>query len=212
MSDISAVYRELNFKHPKLVFLNGKTSTGKTTMSKKLKEKYECAIIELDEVVSKLESPAGTNKYLEAYTKRDHLEYIESFVEAVKKRIREELVNQDFVIIEGAIAVNETLQEIIDEWIESFLFIYLDIKDIDVYTQRLVSRFVLSGEDDGNGLPGLFWDKFSPELLQQYYADRRVTPAIEKVVRGYAADSIKVSESRLAMFSSNFDHILKVEI
>lgn len=212
MNDINSVFGELDDKRPKLVFLNGKTSTGKTTLSNKLKERYNCAVIELDEVIYGLASPEGTNRFLEAYQKRDHLKYVNSFVDAVRSRIRTELKSHDFVVIEGAIVRSETLQEIIDEWSDSFLFIYLDIKNIDAYVRNLEGRFIATTQDDGNGLPGLFWDKFKPELLQQYYVDRQITPEIEKAIKNYATDSMKESEIRLAKFSSKFDHILKVEV
>lgn len=212
MNDINTVFSELDVKRPKLVFLNGKTSTGKTTLSNKLKERYNCAVIELDEVIYGLDSPEGTNRFLEAYQKRDHLEYVKSFVDAVQARIRAELGSHDFVIIEGAIVRSETLQEIIDEWSDSFLFIYLDIKNIDAYVRNLKGRFIATTQDDGNGLPSLFWDKFKPELLQQYYADRQITPEVEEAINSYATDSMKESEARLAKFSSKFDHILKVEV
>ena len=212
MNDIDSLFSELDNKRPKLVFLNGKTSTGKTTLSNKLKDRYNCAVIELDEVVYGLDSPEGTNRFLEAYQKRDHLEFVKSFVETVRARIRIELESHDFVIIEGAIVRSETLQEIIADWADSFTFIYLDIKNLNVYTRNLTNRFTASTPDDGNGLPGLFWDKFKPEVLRQYYIDRQITPAVEDAIKSYAADSMKESEVRLAKFTSKFDHILKVEV
>jgi adenylate kinase family enzyme len=212
MSSIDSVYLELDSSHPKLVFLNGKTSTGKTTLSSELQARYDCAVVELDEVVYKLECPEGKNRFIEAYQMRDDAVFTNSFVESVRSEIRDALRNHDFVIIEGAIVNIETLKEIINEWSDSFLFIYLDIKNIDVYIRRLTSRFVLSTKDDGNGLPSLFWDKFSAEILEDYYNKREMTPAIDAAIKDYAVDSIKASEVRLASFSSKFDHILTVEV
>ncbi len=212
MNDLSSLAKELNRSSPKLVFLSGKTSTGKTTIANILKVKYSCAVIELDAVVAQLESPSGTNKYLEAYTKRESAAFLEDFVSAVKQRIERNLKSHPFVIIEGAIAVSETLKEIIDEWKNEFLFIYLDIKHRDVYIDRLTSRFVNSSQDNGNGLPGLFWEEFSPEILQQYYRDRKITTAIADAIERYAIASIKASEARLEMFAKEFEHIVKVEV
>ena len=189
MSNIDSVYRELDRAHPKLVFLNGKTSTGKTTLSNALQEKYNCAVIELDEVVYKLDCPDGKNRFIEAYQNRTDVEFTTSFVEAVRQEVRDALMNHDFAIIEGAIVNIETLNEIISDWSDSFLFIYLDIKNIDVYIQRLTNRFILSSQDDGNGLPSLFWDKFSPEILASYYENRVVDPAIEDEIMSYETDS-----------------------
>ncbi|MDQ5886594.1 MAG: hypothetical protein QG593_542 [Patescibacteria group bacterium] len=212
MSNIDLVFKELDKRHPKLVFLNGKTSTGKTTLSNTLRSKYDCAVIELDEVIYGLESPAGMNRFLEAYQKRDHLDYVDNFVAAVKARIGEALKNHSFVIIEGAIVQSETLLEIIDDWKDSFMFIYLDIKNISVYAERLTNRFKLSNENDRNGLPNLFWDKFNPNILTQYYSDREITPTVKDAIYAYATDSIRESEVRLINFSSKFDHILKIEV
>lgn len=212
MNDIDPVYREIGSRHPKVVFLNGKTSTGKTTLSNALKDRYNCAVIELDEVVYKLDCPDGKNRFIEAYQKRDDQDFTRSFVQAVQHEISSALSSHDFAIIEGAIVNIETLKEIIGEWSNSFLFIYLDIKNIDVYIQRLTNRFVLSSQDDGNGLPSLFWDKFTPEILRTYYENREITPEIATAIKDYAVDSIKASEQRLAKFSTEFSHILKVEV
>lgn len=203
---------ELDDKRPKLVFLSGKTSTGKTTLSNKLKDRYNCAVIELDAVIRGLDSPQGINKFLEAYQRRDHPGYVRNFVDAVQGRIRKELESHNFVIIEGAIVNSKTLQEIIDEWSDSFLFIYLDIKNIDVYVRNLKSRFIATSQGDGNGLPVSFWRKFKPKLLRQYYVDRQITPEIRRVIKSYALDSMDESAIRLAKFSSKFDHILKIEV
>jgi shikimate kinase len=212
MGKIDSVYQELDSKHPKLVFLNGKTSTGKTTLSNTLKERYDCAVVELDSIIYGLESRPGTNRFIEAYQKRDDVAFTDSFVTVVQQKVREALRGHAFVIIEGAIVNNDTLREIIDDWADSFLFIYLDIQNVDVYMQRLTNRFMLTTQDDGNGLPGLFWDKFSPEVLQRYYATRTMMPDVENAIRSYAVDSIKESAVRLTTFSSKFDHILKVEV
>ncbi len=212
MTKIEDVHHALETQHPKLVFLSGKTSTGKTTLSTALKQKYNCAIIELDEVVRKLECPEGLNRFIEAYQKRDDIAFTNSFVEAVQQKIRSALDNHSFVVIEGAIVNTETLNEIISEWRDTFLFIYLDIKNIDLYVQRLTSRFVLSAQDNGNGLPDTFWQKFSSEILASYYENRQLTHAIESAIKSYATDSFQASEARLANFSSEFNHILKVEV
>lgn len=212
MSDIHSVYREIDSGHPKVVFLNGKTSTGKTTLSNALKDRYNCAVIELDEVVYKLDCPFGKNRFIEAYQKRDDQDFTRSFVQAVQQEISGALDTHDFAIIEGAIVNIETLKEVIGEWSNSFLFIYLDIKNIDVYIQRLRNRFILSSQDDGNGLPSLFWDKFTPEILRAYYKNREVTPVIEAAIKDYAIDSVKASEQRLARFSTEFGRLLKIEV
>lgn len=212
MSNIDAVYREIETIHPKLVFLNGKTSTGKTTLSNALQVKFNCAVIELDEVVYTLDCPEGRNRFIEAYQKRDDIEFTKSFVDAVRQEIRDALKNHEFAIIEGAIVNIETLKEVINDWNDSFLFIYLDIKNIEVYIRRLTDRFVLSSPDDGNGLPSLFWDKFNSELLTKYYQNRIVDPAVATAIKSYAVDSIAASQARLAKFSTQFDRILKVEV
>ena len=212
MSDISLIYKQIESKHPKLVFLSGKTSTGKTTMSNKLRTKYNCAIIELDEIIYRLDCPEGKNRFIEAYQKRDDKVITNSFVQATRQEIRSALENHDFVIIEGAIVNVETLNEIISDWRRSFLFIYLDIKNIDIYAQRLTNRFEMSSPDDGNGLPGLFWEKFSPEILKTYYENRELTSFVRTAIRAYAVDSAKASTARLDRFSSHFDNILEIKV
>lgn len=212
MSSIESVYREIETTKPKLVFLNGKTSTGKTTLSNALREKYSCSVIELDTIVDSLKADPGVNKYIEAYQKRDDLEFTICFVNTVKQKIQNHINDHSFVLIEGAVANNDTLSEIINDWASSFLFIYLDIKNIEVYIKRLTKRFKGSSEANRNSLPVLFYEKFKAEDLKKYYKDRIITPAIEGAIKAYAIDSMKVSQSRLDAFSSQFNHILKVEV
>ena len=206
------IYERIESEHPKLVFLSGKTSTGKTTISKKLRAKYNCAVIELDEIIYNLDCPEDKNRFIEAYQKRDDKVFTSDFVQATRQNIRSALQSHDFVIIEGAIVNVETLMEIIGDWRKSFLFIYLDIENVDIYIQRLTSRFEGSSSDDGNGLPSLFWDKFSAEILKNYYENREMTPIVESAIKAYAVESTKASKARLARFSSRFDSILKIEV
>lgn len=206
------VYKKIEKNKPKIVFLNGKTCTGKTTLSRAMRQKYGCATIELDSVVAGIEGPRGKNPYVEAYKNRDDLEFTNRFIDTVHKKIIDSLEKYNFVIIDGAIVNTDTLLEIIGERVNSYLLIYLDIKNIEEYTKRLKSRFESSSPGNRNGLPSLFWDKFKPELLEQYYADRRLTESVDAAIRSYASDSTKESEGRLAKLSSRLDHILKVEI
>lgn len=212
MYDIDQVCQEIDKFKPKLVALNGKTSTGKTTLSNALQKKYNCAVIELDTIIDELEGPAGANKYVEAYLKRDYIDFVNRFVESAQKKIGEALQSHAFVIIEGALANNETFQELISGWVDSFLFIYMEIKNIDEYVQRLTNRFEASSPDNRNSLPYLFWNKFTPEILGHYYTTREITPEVENAIKAYAIDSMKESDARLNRFTNQFEHIVKVEV
>lgn len=212
MSNQTHIDEVLEQKCPKLIFLAGKTSTGKTTLSKSLEKKYGYTVIELDNVIRGLNVPDGANGFIEAYLNRDYEDFTSSFVIAVKNQIEESLASQLGVIIEGALSNVETLKEIVAPWSESFLIIFLHPSNIESYKERLLSRFVLSSQDDGNGLPGSFWEKFTTEQLERYYVDRLITPDIEDVVTEFALESVKTSEARFAKLSNGFDQMLKIEV
>ncbi len=212
MSDQSKIDEVIKQKRPKLIFLTGRTSTGKTTLSKSLQKKHEYAVIELDDVINGLDAPEHVVKYVEVYLNREVQDLVHAFVSAVKQQITESLTNHPAVIIEGALTNIDTLKEIITPWSDSFLLVYLHPKNIDAYKERLLSRFALSNKDNDNRLPAHFWEKLSSEQVEKYYQDRVVTPEIEKAIAQCAKESAEVSDARLAKFSATFKDVLKIEV
>ena len=82
---IEVAYRLVTKQQPHLVYVSGKTSTGKSTFAKRLAEEFNYAIIELDQIVLKaVEQRFGEasekSAFIEVYRNRDEREWIDAFV------------------------------------------------------------------------------------------------------------------------------------
>jgi predicted kinase len=111
---IDDVYAHLQKTMPKVVYLSGKTSTGKSTLAQKLHTTANYQIVELDTVVvqSVIEPLAltdGGQVFVEIYKKRKQLDWIKRFIQAARQRILDHIAAGHPVIIDGAIANVETI-------------------------------------------------------------------------------------------------------
>ncbi|HVX24358.1 MAG TPA: zeta toxin family protein [Candidatus Saccharimonadales bacterium] len=212
MSTFDVVYRIIERDHPRLIYISGKTSTGKTTLANSLQGKYHTAIIELDKIILGIEAPKEINKFVAIYRNRDQVKLIELFVARVKQAVQEALKTHKSVIFEGAIANTKTLQKIVDAYPNDFLFIYLTPVSLEAYTERLTSRFVLATPHHNSGLPPSFWALFNEKELANFYTTRNITPEIHTHIITYAKASMEESEARLAMFKEAFHDILVLTV
>ena len=199
-------------KLEKIVYICGKTSTGKSTLSNLIAEKYSYEVIELDEVIYTLDARPGINPFIETYIERREMHLIHEFIDKVKKIIDEALKNNKGVVIEGAIANLTTFNELFSRFLNDLTFIYLHPVNLSEYTRRLKQRFDSSAPTNRNGLPGKFWAKFSDSDLSKYYKDGVATDAINQSINSYAIESMEESKRRLEMFQLQFPNVHVIEI
>jgi len=212
MNNFDLAYEEIEKNHPRLVYLSGKTSTGKTTLANSLKDKFDVAIIELDQIIHGIEFPGEINKFIAIYRQRDEVALIELFISRVKREINEALKSHSSVLFEGAIANSETLYEIVQEWLDDFLFIYLTPASLESYVERLTNRLMLATANHNSGLPPSFWKQFTDRQLETFYSSRDVTPELNAGITAYAEESMYESKDRLKMFTERFEGILVLEV
>ncbi len=193
-------------KQPSLIYISGKTCTGKTTLSKRLSEEHGYPIIELDTVINSLHSNDPLT-YVEAYQGNLDSNIVQSFIKSTIDTLYPQAYKYGGVIFEGAIANPEILTSIIKPWTSNFHFIYLHPVNKDVYIKQIISRFEKSTTNDRNGLPVLLWDKFTNEQLSAYYEERILNDYIIEGITSYAKDSMEESARRLNLFSSYFADI-----
>ena len=210
------IYKDIAANRPILIYVSGKTSTGKTTLANKLAADFGYTIIELDRIVvsavkDRYDIEDQETVFLEVYRGRKELEWVHAFVEGARKEIDGCIQANKPVIVEGAIANPLTLHELVDGY-ESFMFIYLHPKDLALYAQKLTSRFMLTNEEDHAGLPSRFWEQIKPEDFKKFCVDRIVTPSIKQAIENYASLSQVESETRLASFKQEFKAIKVVEV
>lgn len=212
MDPFTPAYQAIDERHPKVIYISGKSSTGKTTLANGLRERYGSAVIQLDLLVLEVPTTKDINKFVEIYRLRDDLELIGRFTDLVHDKIHEALKTHPSVVLDGAIATNETLRETIGDWADDFLFIYLSPTSTAAYVERLKDRFVLATRDHNSGLPRDFWKHFTESQLEEYYTTKEITSELLAAITSYAIESMTESSERLQMFSKTFDDILVLEI
>lgn len=113
MNSTAKLIEKIQSEHDRVIYISGRTCTGKSTLSRAIRDALDFAAIDLDEVVHGLPKVEGKNNFVEVYLKRDDIATIAEFVARTQANISSSLENHAGVIFEGAIATNETLSEVI---------------------------------------------------------------------------------------------------
>lgn len=214
--NIDQVYTIVKEDKPQILYISGKTSTGKSTLAKKLSQDFGYQIIELDEIVySAVVKPINLLRpeeaFLEVYRHRNKLDWIKLFLNATNDLIAKYLGANQPVIIEGAIANPTTLKELFSNY-KQLTFVYIHPKDIDKYIANLTNRFIATNQKDLAGLPHAFWKLIDPREFEQFCDTRKLTQDIQNSIKQYAISSQKESLERLESFKLYFPDIILVEI
>ncbi len=214
--NIEEIYERIKTNQPKLIYISGKTSTGKSTFTKRLTNDFDYKLIELDQIVLEavikpLKLPDEGSVFVEVYRNRDKKEWIELFVQATRDLIKKYAQNSESLIIEGAVANPNTLQEIFDGY-PKLSFIYFHPKTLDNYVRNLTNRFMVTNKLDRVGLPSAFWNLIDKSEFKQFCENRILTGSLSNAIRKYALLSQEESEKRLLLFKNYFENIEVVEV
>lgn len=200
---------------PQIIYLSGKTSTGKSTFANKLRDEFGYVALGLDDIVYQhvikaLQLKDSQHVFIEVYRQRSKPVWLRRFITAAREEINRAIKDGKKVILEGAVAHPDTLKELLNGY--QFLFLYFHPVALERYQQFLLNRFQGSTKDYQNELPLLFWEQFKDSELDQFYMNRELTPAIEAVIERYASISQQESTERLNSFKKDFSDINVVEI
>lgn len=200
---------------PETIHISGKTSTGKSTLAKELRDLFGYEIIELDQIVINeiVKDNSSVNEgmiFAEVYKNRNRLDWINQFVSSTKKRLDELHSNKIKTIIDGAIANPQILKEVLGD--SSAIIIYLHPENLENYMRNLTSRFLTATHQNNAGLPSKFWDKVPNDDFKSFLKDRHLSPAVKNAIEAYAKESQIESAKRLRTFQDNFNNILVVNI
>lgn len=213
--NISQATEHIGSTKPQVVYISGKTSTGKSTLSRALKEQYDYTIIELDEVV--LESVIKRYSvqdrgyaFIEVYRNNDRQEWIDSFISAAREIISNSIQQGHRVVLEGAVSSTATLQRLLEGLaVETY---YLHPVTLENYTRNLSSRFVTANAHGGASLPKGFWQLIDDDEFATFNKTRSITPRIQESILEYARSSQAESLERLNNLKISFDNVHVVTV
>lgn len=208
------ILEKVQHQQPRLIYLSGKTCTGKTTFANYLVQ-HGYKKIELDKIVTEsVVIPFGVlpgDGFRTAYRDLGPVEQTNAFIGAAKMEISKKL-EEASLVVEGAIASPRILGELFSGEFKSFLFIYLHPVHADIYEQRILSRFEAGAKSDSAGLPKDFWELIQVSDLQEFKNTDKVSSGILTSIKVYAAKSMEESKKRLEGFQAAFTDIAIVEI
>jgi guanylate kinase len=215
---IDELYDLIKAKQPPILYLTGKTCTGKSTFSSRLHAASGYVIIELDSVVNEavikhlsLQDIEG-DVFVSVYKTADHPEWTDAFVMAARQRIQALLAQGKKVIVDGAIA-NPGVIRCVFDGLPDRLFIYFHPQAASSdYRRNLTSRFMGTGAHDRNGLPNAFWECIDKALFARFCQDRVLTSRLVQGIADYAQHSAIESATRLESLQAAFPAITIVKV
>jgi hypothetical protein len=206
---IDEIRNEILEQKPGIVYLSGKTCTGKTTFAREL-QNYGYKLIELDPVVAASVVPFYKNDpsaaFIPAYRDEGPAEHVEAFIEAARKEIQEKN-KLGPLVIEGAIAKSRILKEIFSGKLEEFFFVYFQPVHLAPYMERLQSRFVAGAANNTSGLPKYFWSLVQQADLDEFLSTGNLNEGLRNTIREYAQSSMAESSERLLHLQESFSNI-----
>jgi adenylate kinase family enzyme len=207
-------YESISNNKPTVIYISGKTSTGKSTFGRKLREELGYHVIELEAVLLDIIKRHGfdeQNTFRRVLYDSGDLEEKRLFIEATDKVISDAITTGKPVVIEGAVANTETLRRILQP-ATGLYFLYFHPNEIEVYVRNLTSRFMESSEESYGGLPLKFWQLIDKEAFGLFCQTRELSESLKDSIRQYALASQKESLVRLNEFQQSFDSVNVVEI
>ncbi len=211
---IDEIYQDIAEQMSPVIYLSGKTSTGKSTFGRKLRDELGYQVIELEaillEIVKKNELDEQTT-FRKVLYDAGEFEAKALFFNATDRIIGDALANGRPVVIEGAVANVETLQRILQP-APKLLFLYFHPTSTEVYTRNLTKRFMESSEESYGGLPLKFWQLIDDVEFKTFCRTRELTENLNASIKQYALNSQKESLIRLEEFRQKFENIIVVEV
>lgn len=203
---------------PSLLYISGKTCTGKTTFAREIAERFGYVIITLDEIVLDavirplgLEAKEG-DVFVDVYRTAETPDLVNRFVAETRKRIAAYQAEHTPILIEGAVANPDVLNQVLAD-IPDARALYFHPKATDsTYLRNLESRFRGTSLEFRNGLPNGFWKYIDMDEFAQFCKDGIITPSLREGIRNYCDDSTAASGKRLAILKQHLKRLDVVEI
>lgn len=211
---VDEIYQDIIKEKPPVIYVSGKTSTGKSTFGRRLRDQLGYQVIELEAVLLQIVKEHGFDEqttFRKVLYDTGEFEAKTLFFDVTDRIISDALTSDHPVVIEGAVANTETLQHILRSAPHLF-FLYFHPDDIEIYIRNLTNRFMESSEESYGGLPLKFWRLVDDEEFKNFCKTRALTEGLRASIRQYALTSQQESLTRLAAFRQRFEKIIVAEI
>ena len=208
------ILEKIQQQKPNLVYVSGKTCTGKTTFAEHLVaggyHKVELDKVVQESVVVPFGVAAGDG-FRTAYRGLGPQEQTSAFTRLANLEIQNR-IKESPVVVEGAVATSQILKGIFSGNLTDFVFIYFHPINPEVYEQRILSRFVGGAKTGSSGLPKYFWELVKDADLEEFKKTDVVNLGIKNAIKEYAKRSMLESKERLESFRVDFPNLAVVEI
>lgn len=200
---------------PQLVYLSGKTATGKTTLSAKLHEELGYHVIEMDRlIIESVIQPHGLTEghtaFMAAHRGIGPAEYTDDFIKASRKAIAENLL-QGPVVVDGSIHDVTILQAIFKDY--DFTLFHLHPIDEQLHTERVIKRILYENTHTTAGrLPSFFWDMIQTEDRTHLEKTGELNEGFKTSLHEYVVGVMEESAERLENFQKIYPDMKIVEV
>lgn len=199
----------------KLVYVSGKTCTGKSTFASRL-QGIGYGLIELDKIVRRavIEKWGLDDEgevFSEVFKRREKMEWVEAFVREAREEIEKKMSEQGRVVVEGAVANETTLREVLSGW-GKVQFYYFHPIDLKLYASFIKARFKESDKNYRGNLPDKFWSRVEDGDFKVFCEKGELVDGLKKAIEDYVEYSRGSSEKRLDRLKDSFKDIQVVEI
>ncbi len=212
--DKETILHTISRQKPRLIYVSGKTCTGKTTFANVLQQ-HGYSVVELDTVVmNSVVIPfrvATGDGFRTAYRDAGPTEQAQAFISAARTEITQRR-DDSSLVVEGAIDKPRILHEIFSDELGDFMFIYFHPVHLDRYIERIVARFVAGGGGQTAGLPKDFWALVSEMDLANFKHTGVMNEGITSAITHYAEKSMEESKERLRGFQDTFPDVVVTEV
>lgn len=211
-------YDSILATQPHILYLTGKTCTGKTTFSDRLRQALGYQVVELDEVVREaVVGPFNLKKvegdvFNSVYKYADNPEWVDLFVAKARGHIQELLTQGTKVIVDGAIGNVGVVHSIFDGMPDTTFLYFHPGKNSPAYTRNLTARFMGTTPRDRNGLPNTFWGYIDREAFAQFCKDKNLTSQLRHGIASYAEYSHQQSVERMLALRQEFPSLQVIDI
>jgi len=208
------ILRYIKQEKPTIIYIGGKTSTGKTHLALKIAKQYLFKNINLDNIIIESIIPKFSIKadkaFASIYRDREPKIYASYFIKITKKLIKKE-GKKSSVVIEGSIGKPRILKEIISNNANHFAFIYIHPQKTEAYHEKIKERLKNDIFNNTKTLPKEFWHLVYMPDLEKLKENGTITKRLKNSINTYCTLSKIESETRLKSFQRTFKNVIVLD-